>query len=366
MKKNEELIIRLPPERIAQSKIVIVVNNKGGVGKTSTATALGMIKARSGGSVLFWDNDPQSNLSQRLGMSDDLIEGHRLNSLFMNYREEPDRKLIKMLHYSSLKRMNNSIVRPGHIGLMPGSHEAEMDAENTFNKFSQKTYTTASNTNIFNWFKTNIDFYKQYFDLIIMDTAPAIEGNKLNTLACSVADEIIIPIDSIDAALGMRTLLSWIRTQVEQHNLKIPQVTLAVVKYQNDLSVKDSNGVRNKVYRILKDVFGDFVCDNAVRENPKERKKVAGFTGSKTEYFSLSNELLFRFKSTDRKVIFEILRSETFDLLDGKLLKLQEDIQSKEIRIKTPVFESLAEPEHIQTSIGSPVFTEQPAPEHAE
>ncbi|VVB90197.1 AAA domain protein [uncultured archaeon] len=62
----------LPDDRRNASVVMALMNNKGGVGKTSLSIAFGLTMARKNKNVLFWDNDGQSNLTQRLGVTDNI------------------------------------------------------------------------------------------------------------------------------------------------------------------------------------------------------------------------------------------------------------------------------------------------------
>ena len=341
MSKNTQKLKLMSEDRQKNSKVLAVMNNKGGVGKTSTSIALGMSLVKSGKNVLFWDNDPQSNLTQRMGMPDDLYGERRLNHLFLNYKE-PDHEIIHIIKYPGL-RTDKEVDKLGIIGLMAGSHDAELDAATTFLKFNKKTFDIESTMSVYKWFLNNIQYYNQYFDYIIIDTAPALEGNRLNTLACSVVDDFIIPIDSIDAALGMRTLLSWLYSMARDTNKKEFNATIAMVKYQMDIKPDDSLIIRNKVFRILKDIFDGFVCDNGVREKATERKAIAGFKGSKNGYLALISEIMFKFAQENRPNLFKSLTPEKFLTLELKLNLLQNEIQTKEPEFKGVVFEAIKE-----------------------
>jgi cellulose biosynthesis protein BcsQ len=238
MKKNHVLMEKLPEDRINKSKIVALMNNKGGCGKTSTSIALGMYLIRTGHNVLFWDNDPQSNLTQRLGLPDDKCEDKRINALFrsadMKGFEKDQRNLASIVEYPYIYKIKGTIANPGKVGLMAGDHNAEIEANAATQKLKNTGFSRTGPKDIFSFFDSSIRFYSSYFDYIIVDTAPAIEGNILNRLAARVADEIICPVDGIEAALGMRNFLGWLSGENNIPNNVYPNVTLAMVKYQAD------------------------------------------------------------------------------------------------------------------------------------
>lgn len=358
-KKNNVILGKLSRDRIDNSKIIALMNNKGGCGKTSTSIALGMYLVRTGHNVLFWDNDPQSNLTQRMGLSDNKCPDKRINILFASAHmagfERDHRKLISVVEYPFIYRMNKSIARPGKIGLMAGSHDAEIEANSADKKMGQKTFSEVEHKDIYKFFNSTVQFYRNYFDYIIMDTAPAIEGNILNKLASRAVNEIIIPVDGIEAAFGMRTLLSWIVSQTRDFNGgSPPNITFAMVKYQEDskrLGLDTSTlRLRNSVYRAMKDAFGDYVCDQGVRETQTLRSVVSGFKGSKkTDYYALTQEISEKLE-LPRENIFKKINSNTFNGLESQLLILQSKIQEKTPKFKSPYYTALTE----QTELNEP------------
>jgi len=347
MKKDQIFLEKLPQERIDKSKIIALMNNKGGCGKTSTSIALGMYLVRTGHNVLFWDNDPQSNLTQRLGLPDDKFMDRRINLLFryadMTGFEVDQRKIASIVEYPYIYRLNDSVVRPGKVGILAGSHDAEIEANSADKRMGQKMFSLAEakHKDIFKFFRSCIQFYTSYFDYIIMDTAPAIEGNILNKLAVRAADEIIIPVDGIEAALGLRTLLGWISSQTREYNGgKVPNATLAMVKYQSDvkkMGIDPGTRIRNSVFRALKTSFGDYVCDNGVKESQSLRSVVSGFKGSKTDYYALCKEITNKI-STPRNNIFKQINSDLFKQLETQLMVLQAKMQEKTPQFKVPFY----------------------------
>jgi len=310
MKTKSVRLHELNKERQAKSKIIAVMNNKGGCGKTTTALALGMYLARTGNNVLFWDNDPQSNLTQRLALADDIQKSDRLHKLFKN--PESPITAVKIVKYPYLQRISKTINGVGKIGLMPGSHYAENAADSLARDFQMGSIyeDEIGFASIHHFFKNHLDSYRKYYDYIIIDTAPALEGNILNKLAIRATDEVIYPIDGLEAGLGVRQILNWMEVQTKDSETH-PNALFTMVKYQIDTkNIADNNGMtkyhRNSVYRVFKDAFQDFVCDNGVREKRKLRASLAGF-GGRTDYTGLCEEITVHMHS-DRENIFDFIK----------------------------------------------------------
>lgn len=347
MKKNTVLLEKLPEERIEKSKIVALMNNKGGVGKTTTSVAFGMHMARMGKNVLFWDNDPQSNLSQRLGLSDDQFKEKRLNTLFrisdMEGMEEKQKKLSLIIEYPYLYRIKGTVVKPGKVGLMAGSHDSETEANSAHERLMRSGFDV-EHRDIFKFFHESVSYYKNYYDLIVIDTAPALEGNILNRLAVRTADDVISPVDGLEAAFGVKQLLSWINGETRRDNSGLdrqPNVLFAMVKYQMDTKNIGTDAsdlrLRNLVYRAMQDSFGDFVCNNGVRESRKLRSLVSGFR--KTDYTELCKEIINKI-SQPRENIFNYVTPEIFKNFSTRLGKIELKNLEKKPTFMTPQYQN--------------------------
>lgn len=321
------------------------MNNKGGCGKTTTSIALGMYLVRKGYNVLFWDNDPQSNLTQRLGLPDDKYRDKRIGLLFkyadVKNSEKEKRRLSYIIEYPYLMRLKGGTSKAGKVGLMAGDHNSEIDANSAQRKLMKDTFSDLEYRDIFAFFRNSVKFYCSYFDYIIIDTAPALEGNILNIMSVRTADEIICPIDGIEAAFGVRYLLTWMNseTRPEYSGLnKQPNVLFAMVKYQADTKNIATAGsrLRNVVFRAMKESFGDFVCDKGVTEQRKLRSVVAGF-GRKTDYTELSMEIINKI-SQPRENIFSYANADIFKEFASKLAKVEVKILPNRPEFKVPYY----------------------------
>lgn len=160
------------------SIILSVVNNKGGVGKTTSTACLGELLAFLGKKVLLIDMDPQGNLSMLYGgYYDDSEDGF-----------EPLHKNIAdlFLHrYQTIEEMN-SIIYPTRIKnlyLLPATHRHVHTPEILARK------TTANN---FIVLKRAINQIKNNYDYILIDNAPANNIMTVNSLMTS--DLVISPV----------------------------------------------------------------------------------------------------------------------------------------------------------------------------
>lgn len=347
MKKNEVKLNKLPSDRKAKSKVIAIMNNKGGCGKTTTAIALGLHLARAGYNVLFWDMDPQSNLTQRLGIPDTSYGNRRLNYFFKMADVEgfdmEQRTLPIIIKYPYFYRLQGSMTPPGTIAIMAGSHVAEIQAKAAAGSLAQSLFLEPEERNLFRFFKKGMDFYRSYFDYIILDTSPAMEGNVLGQLGVRTADEIVIPIDGLEAAMGMKTFNAWIygETSPEYKVYARPNMVFAMIKYQEDTkNIHDKmagEGMRNAVYLALKDALGNYVCDEGIKELPSLRNKVYGGFGKKNAYEDVCNEIIHKI-SMPRTNFFAHWNSIVATKLEKNLAKIEAKTLSKQPEFKTPYY----------------------------
>ncbi|VVB90995.1 Iron-sulfur cluster carrier protein [uncultured archaeon] len=337
----------LPEQRRQASTIIAFMNNKGGVGKTSLSLAFGLTMARKNKNVLFWDNDGQSNLTQRLGITDNMLLERRVNVAFtlapIAGSREPIRNLPFILDYPYFMRYRGSTGKAGHIALMAGSHDAETDANATFDKLNRNP---RDYKNIFDFFKQTVDFYRNYFDYIIIDTAPALEGNILNQMSVRAADNVIVPIDALEAALGIEQLVKWIAGEASHAitgRVMPPNLLFAIVKYTKDTGNKKEarntididDRLRNNVYRAIQSVFGEYVCESGVKAKPSLKSKV---TFRKTDFDAVVNELEQKLENKARPNFYTIWNIEKADELRNSLEAIAETNIAKKPVFKNPKY----------------------------
>lgn len=167
-------------------KIIAVANQKGGVGKTTTTSNLGIGLAKQGRKVLLVDADAQGSLTASLGFTEpDKLEATLANVLekVINDEEiEPD--------YGILKHAEG-------IDLMPGNIELSGLEVSLVNVMSRELVL-----------RSYIGRVKDRYDYILIDCTPSLGMITINALAC--ADSILIPVQA--AYLPMKGLEQLIKT----------------------------------------------------------------------------------------------------------------------------------------------------------
>ena len=209
-------------------KIVAIANQKGGVGKTTTAVNLSTVLAKKGRKVLMIDTDPQGNATSGLG-----IDKKTDKSIYDVLVDEVEIK--DTLKDSAIKNLK---VCPSNINL--AGAEVEL-----VNMMSREQIL-----------KQKLEDVKEEFDYILIDCPPSLGLITLN--AFTAADSVLIPVQCEYYALeGLGQLLNTINL-VKKHlnrNLEIEGAILTMYDSRTNLSnqvVKEvKNYFNNKVYKTL-------------------------------------------------------------------------------------------------------------------
>jgi chromosome partitioning protein len=194
------------------SEIICIANQKGGVGKTTTAVNLSASLAEKGKKVLLLDIDPQSNATTSLGFA-------RTDYEFNIYHVLKGSKKISEVILET--EIENLFLVPSNIGLV--------GIEKEFYKPAQKDKELV--------LKERLKQVVDSFDFIIIDSPPALGPITINALSAS--NSVIIPIQCEFFALeGLAQLLNTVGLLKKTINpqLKIKGFLPTMYSSQNNLS----------------------------------------------------------------------------------------------------------------------------------
>lgn len=215
-------------------RVIAVANQKGGVGKTTTAVNLSTSLAKKGKKVILIDGDPQGNATSGLGVEKDLD-----NSIYDVLVNEVDIKTT--LQDTCVKTLK---VCPSNMDLAGAEVELVSQMSREFR------------------LKEKIDPIKDEFDYIIIDCPPSLGLITLNSF--TAADSVLIPVQCEYYALeGLGQLLNTINL-VKKHlnkNLEIEGAVLTMYDMRTNLS--------NQVVKEVKRYFDDKVYKTVIPRNIK-------------------------------------------------------------------------------------------------
>jgi len=250
------------------ARIISVINNKGGTGKTTTTLNLGTALSKLNYKVLLIDFDSQSNLTSALGISK--VENH----------------VGKLLLKDA--KIDETVINLNHLSVIPSTNYL-LDYEYRINNEPGREFLL----------KETLDPIQSKYDYILVDCAPSLGTFAINSLVA--ANYYIVPMQAENFAfIGLDKIIQITDKVKKRMNPKIEMGGILFVKFSTrtkfgkavvkSLSMNDR--FRHKVFdtRIRTDIslmestaFGQNIYDYAPRSRGAE------------DYLDLAKELLKKY-----------------------------------------------------------------------
>lgn len=210
-------------------RTIVIANQKGGVGKTTTAINLSASLAEMGQKVLVIDIDPQGNTSSGLGVEKDKIENTVYELLLGESQMET---CIQKEVFKNLDMISSNINLAA--------------AEIELTGFQEKEYIL----------KKAVDKIREGYDFIIIDCPPSL--NTLTVNAMCAADTVLVPIQCEYYALeGLSQLMKTVELIRGRLNekLEIEGVVFTMYDARTNLSLQVVENVKSnldqKIYKTI-------------------------------------------------------------------------------------------------------------------
>ena len=299
---SDERMGIFPSSRInreTKTSIIVIANQKGGCGKTTTCINLSTALAKMGLKVLIIDLDAQAQASLGVGINTDELKYSVYDVIVKNLELE-------------------SAIVPTDIGNLDIAPACSMLSGAELEMATLLGREWILRTSIYKMINTGTKNY----DYIIMDCSPSLNLTTINGLAS--AQFILIPAQTHYFSLeGMKELFSTIRIVKERLNPKLEILGILPTLY--DIRTRISRQILNQ----MRKHFGDKIFKTTIHSNIKlveaqvHKKSIYEFAPNSNgvrDYLALSEEVVARTSQEFSLVNKEEKAAKVEDLMQGHIL----------------------------------------------